>query len=103
MNYSVEAQSEALYLFNMYANIKPEDYPVAEDLWQFYTACKILNKNSEQDFKNLAEQYNIFKRDNEKEFHDSVILCYSRNILLYKLTTFYQTLFNDSDLLENLK
>lgn len=103
MNYSIEAQSEGLYLFSMNANIKPSDYPVDEDLWQFYTACKVLTEVSELNFKNLVEQYNLFKRQPDKEFHDSVILSYCRNILLFKLTTLYQNLFNDYDLLENLK
>lgn len=103
MNYSIEAQAEALYLFNMNANIKETDYPVDQDLWDFYIKCKELAPMKSTTLVSLIESFNLLKRQPNKEFNDSVILCYSRNILLYKLTTLYQDLFSDNELLENLK
>lgn len=102
MNYSIEAQAEALYLFNMNANIKEEDYPVEKDLWSLYINVKGIESKYDSIFKTLVQQYSEFKKK-YVEFNDSVILYYLRNILLYKLTTLYQHMLNDNELLENLK
>lgn len=102
MNYSIEAQAEALYLFNMNANLEYQSYVVNKKLWQLYEKSKSLNKDKEFTFRFLITLYNDLKKE-YVEYNEAVILCYVRNILLYKFTTLYQDLLNDNELLENLK
>lgn len=102
MKFSIEAQAEGLYLFNLSANLEPNTYNESQEVYSFLQKCKSLTKDTIASCTELIKEYKELE-ESYTEFGDAVLLSFARNILLYKVVTLYPELLKDLLLLQNLR